>query len=307
MTKPRNGDEQMRILIAGASGLVGSALVPRLKAEGAEVVRLVRASAGAGEIEWHPDRGSIDAAALEGVDAIINLAGDGIADGRWTEEKKRRILDSRVNGTRLLSETMAKLARKPATFINASAIGFYGSRGDELVDEDSGPGEGFLAKVCREWESSTAPAEQAGIRVVKLRLGVILTKDGGIMGSMLQPFKLGLGGKVGAGNQVISWVAMDDVVSAFSFILSHQTLRGPINVVAPRPVTNAEFTKTLGRVLSRPTFMAMPVFAARLAFGEMADEMMLSSTRVAGKVLSEAGFRFQHPELEGAVRAMLQG
>ena len=296
----------MRVIIAGASGLVGSALVKKLNAEGVEVTRLVRKTAGPGEIEWQPDRGAIDAAAMEGCDAIINLAGDGIANGRWTEEKKRRILDSRVNGTRLLSERMANLSRKPATFINASAIGFYGSRGDELLDEDSSPGEGFLARVCREWEAATAPAEQAEIRVVKLRLGVILTKDGGIMGSMLQPFKLGLGGKVGAGKQVISWVAMDDVVAAISFILSHQTLRGPINLVAPRPVTNAEFTKTLGRVLSRPTFMAMPAFAAHLVFGEMADEMMLSSTRVAGKVLNDAGFRFQYPELEGAVRELLR-
>jgi len=295
----------MRIVIAGASGLVGSALVPLLKAEGAEVTRLVRSAASAGEIEWRPDRGSIDAPALEGFNAVINLAGDGIANGRWTEEKKRRILDSRVNGTRLLSETMAKLSRKPKTFINASAVGFYGSRGDELVDENSGPGEGFLASVCRQWESATALAEQVGIRVVKIRLGVILTKNGGIMGSMLRPFKLGLGGKVGSGKQIISWVAMDDVVAAINFILHNESLRGPINVVAPRPVTNEEFTKTLGRVLSRPTFMAMPAFAARLAFGEMADAMMLSSTRVAPKVLNGAGFRFQFPELEGAVRAVL--
>jgi uncharacterized protein (TIGR01777 family) len=296
----------MRVVIAGASGLVGSALVKKLKAEDVEVTRLVRKTAGAGEIEWRPDRGTIDAPALEGFDAVINLSGDGIASGRWTDEKKRRILDSRVNGTRLLSETMANLSRKPATFINASAVGFYGSRGDELVDEDSGPGEGFLAQVCREWELATAPAEQGTIRVIKLRLGVILTKDGGIMGSMLQPFKLGLGGKVGAGKQFISWVAMDDVVAAISFVLSHQTLRGAINVVAPRPVTNQEFTNALGRVLSRPTFMAMPAFAARLVFGEMADEMMLSSTRVAGKVLGDAGFRFQYPEIEGAVRDLLR-
>ena len=294
-----------RIVIAGASGLVGSAQVPKLKAEGAEATRLVRSAPASGEIEWHPDRGSIDAPALEGFDAVINLAGDGIANGRWTEEKKRRILDSRVDGTRLLSETMANLSRKPATFVNASAIGFYGSRGDELVDEESGPGEGFLSGVCRQWESATAAAEQAGIRVVKLRFGVILTKDGGIMGSMLRPFKLGLGGKVGSGQQVISWVAIDDVVAAINFILQNESLRGPINVVAPQPVTNEEFTKTLGRVLSRPTFMTMPAFAARLAFGEMADEMMLSSTRVAGKVLNDAGFKFQYPELEGAVRAML--
>ena len=295
----------MKILIAGASGLVGSALVPKLKAEGAEVTPLVRSAAKSGEIEWHPDRGSIDAPALQGCDAIINLAGDGIANGRWTEEKKRRILDSRVNGTRLLCETVANLSRKPKAFINASAVGFYGSRGDELVDEDSGPGEGFLASVCRQWELATAPAEQAGIRVVKLRFGVILAKGGGIMGSILGPFKFGLGGKIGSGDQVMSWVAMDDVVAAISFILQNESLRGPINVVAPHPVTNEEFTKTLGRVLSRPTFMTMPAFAARLAFGEMADEMMLSSTRVAPKVLNDAGFRFQYPELEGAVRAML--
>src|SRR6266852_1311621 len=273
----------MKIVITGASGLVGSALVPKLKAEGAEVTRLVRSAPASGEIEWHPDRGSIDAPALEGFDAVINLAGDGIANGRWTEEKKRRILDSRVDGTRLLSETMANLSRKPATFVNASAIGFYGSRGDELVDEESGPGEGLLAGVCRQWESATAVAEHAGIRVVKL----------------------GLGGKVGSGQQVISWVAMDDVVAAINFILQNESLPGPINVVAPQPVTNEEFTKTLGRVLSRPTFMTMPAFAARLAFGEMADEMMLSSTRVAGKVLHDADFKFQYPELEGAVRAML--
>ena len=295
----------MKIVIAGASGLVGSALVSKLKAEGAEVTPLVRSAAKSGEIEWHPDRGSIDAPALEGFDAVINLAGDGIAKGRWTKEKKRRILDSRVNGTRLLSETIANLSRKPATFINASAVGFYGSRGDELVDEESGPGEGFLAGVCRQWESATALAEQAGIRVVKLRLGVILTKDGGIMGSMLAPFKLGLGGKVGSGEQVISWVAIDDVVAVISFILQNESVRGPVNAVAPQPVTNEQFTKTLGSVLSRPTFMTMPAFAARLAFGEMADEMMLSSTRVAGKVLNDAGFKFQFPELEGAMRAML--
>jgi len=295
----------MKILIAGASGLVGSALDLQLKAEGAEVTPLVRSAAKSGEIEWHPNRGTIDGPALEGCDAVINLAGEGIANGRWTEAKKRRIIDSRVNGTRLLSETIANLSRKPKAFINASAVGFYGSRGDELVDEDSGPGQGFLAGVCRQWESATAPAEQAGIRVVKLRFGVILAKDGGIMGSILGPFKFGLGGKIGSGEQVMSWVAIDDVVAAISFILQNESLRGPINVVAPHPVTNEEFTKTLGRVLSRPTFMTMPAFAARLAFGEMADEMMLSSTRVAPKVLEGAGYKFRYPQLGAALEHLL--
>ena len=296
----------MRILVAGASGLVGSALVPLLKANGAEVVRLVRSSPRAGEIEWHPDRGLIDTAALEGFDAIVNLAGDGIANGRWTTEKKRRILDSRVNGTRLLSEALAGLSHRPSTFINASAIGFYGNRGAELVDEESGPGEGFLAKVCREWESAAAPAEEAGTRVVKLRLGPILAREDGMLAKMLTPFKMGMGGKVGSGKQYISWVALDDVVAAIDCILRNVSLRGPINVVAPLPVTNEEFAKTLGRVLSRPTFMAMPAFAARLAFGEMAEEMLLVSQRVAPKVLNHAGFKFQYPELEGAVREMLR-
>ena len=295
----------MKILIAGASGLVGSALDLKLKAEGAEVTPLVRSAAKSGEIEWHPNRGTIDGPALEGFDAVINLAGEGIANGRWTEAKKRRIIDSRVNGTRLLSETIANLSRKPKAFINASAVGFYGSRGDELVDEDSGPGEGFLAGVCRQWELATAPAEQAGIRVVKLRFGVILAKDGGIMGSILGPFKFGLGGKIGSGEQVMSWVAINDVVAAISFILQNESLRGPINVVAPHPVTNEEFTKTLGRVLSRPTFMTMPAFAARLAFGEMADEMMLSSTRVAPKVLEGAGYKFRYPQLGAALEHLL--
>ena len=226
---------------------------------------------------------------MEGLDVVINLAGDGIADGRWTEEKKRRIHDSRVNGTRLLSEAMSRLTRKPTTFVNACAIGFYGDRGDELVDEDSAPGGGFLAGVCREWEQATEAAAQAGIRVVKLRLGVVLTKDGGIMGSMLSPFKLGLGGKVGSGKQYLSWIALGDVVTAIQFLLDREALRGPINAVAPSPVTNEEFTKALGRVLSRPTFMAMPAFAARLVFGkEMANEMMLSSTRVAPTITHES-------------------
>src|SRR6266852_5951303 len=279
----------MKIVITGASGLVGSALVPKLKAEGAEVTPLVRSAAKSGEIEWHPDLKSIDAPALEGFDAVINLAGDGIANGRWTEEKKRRILDSRVNGTRLLSETMAKLLRKPATFINASAVGFYGDRGDEILDEQSESGGGFLAGVCREWEKATEPASKAGVRVVNLRFGPIMAREGGMLAKLLTPFKLGLAGKVGSGKQYISWVAIDDVVGAINLALSDESLSGPLNIVSPNPVTNEEFTKTLGRVLSRPTVLAMPEFAARLAFGEMADEMLLVSQRVVPRKLKEGG------------------
>ena len=295
----------MKILIAGASGLVGSALVPALKADGAEVARLVRSTAGPGEIEWHPDRGMIDASALAGFEAIINLAGDGIADGRWTEEKKRRILNSRVYGTRLLSETMAKLAKPPRVFMCASATGFYGNRGDEVLDEQSESGNGFLAGVCREWEQATEPAAKAGVRVVNLRFGPILAREGGMLTKLLTPFRLGLGGKVGSGKQYISWVAIDDAVGAMKLALSDETLRGPMNVLSPNPVTNQIFTKTLGHVLSRPTFMAMPAFAARLAFGEMADEMLLVSQRVIPKRLNDAGYEFEYPELEGALRRHL--
>lgn len=297
----------MRVGIAGASGLIGKPLVASLESRGIEVSRLVRSAPKSDrEIEWHPDRGMIDAAALEGIDALLNFAGDGIADGRWTKEKKRRIHDSRINGTKLLSETIANLSAKPKTFINACAIGFYGDRGAELIDEDSAPGAGFLAGVCREWEQATSAAEQAGIRVVRLRLGVVLTRDGGIVGSMLRPFKMGLGGKLGSGKQYISWITIEDTIAAINFILNHDNLSGPINLVAPQPATNTEFTKALGHALSRPTFMAMPAFIVRLVFGsEMANEMMLSSTRVSPSVLNEAGYQFQYPEINKAVKAMV--
>lgn len=295
----------MRVLIAGASGLVGSALVPALQAEGAEVTRLVRSLAKAGEIEWHPNYDQIDNARLEGFDAVINLAGENIAEGRWTEETKRRIRDSRVYGTHLLSESMAKLASSPRVFLCASATGFYGDRGDEILDEESASGGGFLAEVCREWEQATEPAAKAGVRVVNLRFGPILAREGGMLGKLLTPFKLGMGGKVGSGKQYISWVAIDDVVGAIKLVLSDESLRGPLNVVSPNPVTSEEFTKTLGHVLSRPTVFAVPAFAARLAFGEMADEMLLVSQRVVPKKLSDAGYGFQYPELEGAFRHYL--
>src|SRR6267143_1199458 len=292
----------MKILVAGASGLVGSALIPALEADGTEITRLVRSSPKANEIEWHPNHEQIDAARLEGFDAIINLAGENIAEGRWTDEKKRKIRDSRLNGTHLLSEATAKLATKPRVFLCASATGFYGDRDDEMLDETSGSGRGFLATVCREWEGATEPAAKAGVRVVNLRLGPILAREGGMLGKMLTPFKMGMGGKVGSGKQYISWVAIDDVVGAIQLALVNESIHGPLNVVSPNPVTNEVFTRTLGEVLSRPTVMSIPAFAARLAFGEMADEMLLVSQRVIPKKLNDAGFEFEHPELEGAFR-----
>ena len=296
----------MKVLIAGASGLIGSALIPALEAEGAEVTRLVRSFARAGEIEWHPNQDQIDASRLKAFDAVINLAGENIAAGRWTDDQKRKIRDSRVNGTHLLSEAIAKLSQRPSVFVCASATGIYGDRGDEILEEQSESGGGFLAGVCREWEMATAPAVQAGVRTVNLRFGPILAREGGMLAKLLTPFKMGMGGKVGSGKQYISWVAIDDAVGAIKVALHDESIRGPVNVVSPNPVTNEVFTKTLGHVLSRPTALAMPAFAAKLAFGEMADEMLLASQRVMPKRLVEAGYDFQQPELEGALRRYLR-
>src|SRR5712691_5752183 len=235
----------MKILVAGASGLVGSALIPALESDGGEINRLVRSSPKGNEIEWHPNHGQIDAAHLEGFDAIINLAGENIAEGRWTDEQKRKIHDSRVNGTHLLSEAIAKLKQKPKVFLCASATGIYGDRGDETLDEQSDSGGGFLAGVCREWEQATTPAVAAGVRTVNLRFGPILAREGGMLAKLLTPFKMGMGGRVGSGKQYISWVSIDDVVGAINLALKDESIRGPLNVVSPNPVTNEEFTRTL--------------------------------------------------------------
>ena len=295
----------MKIAIAGASGLVGTALIPALEAQGHEVTRLVRTAPRAGEIEWHPNKDEVSAASLEGFDVIINLAGENIAGGRWTDEQKRKIRDSRVNGTHLLSEAIAKMERQPRAFICASATGIYGDRDDEVLDEQSESGGGFLAGVCREWEMACELAVKVGVRVVNLRFGPILAREGGMLSKLLTPFKMGMGGKVGSGSQYISWVSLDDSVNAILLAINDESIRGPLNVVSPNPVTNEEFTKTLGHVLNRPTALAMPAFAARLAFGEMADEMLLVSQRVMPKRLSAAGFQFQYPELESALRHYL--
>lgn len=295
----------MKILVTGATGLVGNALVPLLAGGGHEVVHMGRSAPEAGDVRWDPEGGVLDAGALEGLDAVVHLAGENIATGRWTAEKKRRIRDSRVRGTRLLAETLAGLERPPGVLVSASAIGFYGDRGDEELTEASPAGAGFLPDVCREWEAATEAAQGKGIRVVHARLGVVLGTGGGALAKMLTPFKLGAGGIIGNGRQYMSWITLDDTVAALAHLVATDSAAGPVNVVAPAAVTNHEFTKTLGRVLRRPTLFPMPGFAARLAFGEMADALLLASTRVKPTALLESGYAFRHGSLEEGLRHVI--
>jgi len=297
----------MKILISGSHGLVGKALTKSLTDDGHEVVTLVRndRSPGSLAIEWQPDLGRIDTQHLEGFDVVVHLAGENIAMGRWTNEKKRAIRESRIKGTALLSESFARLSRPPSVFLSASAIGFYGDRGDELLTEQSLPGEGFLPQVCIDWERAAAPTVEKGIRTVYTRFGIILDSEEGALAKMVPPFRMGIGGRIGDGKQWMSWIALADVVNALKFLMADQSTHGPVNIVAPNPVTNAEFTKTLGRVLARPTLFPMPAFGARLAFGEMADALLLASQKVEPSVLEDRGFLFTWPTLEPAMRHIL--
>jgi uncharacterized protein len=298
----------MKILVSGSHGLVGTALVESLTADGHEVVRLVRGGRNFGtpQVEWDLDRGRIDEQQLEGIQAVIHLAGESIASSRWTEQKKHEIRESRVYGTTLLSETIAELSQPPSVFLCASAIGYYGDRGDELLTETSSAGNDFLASVCVDWEQATRAASEKGIRTVNTRFGIILDRHGGALEKMLLPFRMGIGGRIGNGRQWMSWIALEDVVGALKFLMLDHDVSGPVNLVAPNPVTNAEFTKTLGRVLSRPTFFPVPEFGVRLAFGEMGDALLLSSQRVEPSVLEDNGFPFYWPSLEPALRHLLR-
>ena len=293
------------VVVSGASGLLGSALLPALTAAGWGHRSLVRRAAGVGEVRWSPAEGAIDAEALTGVTAAVHLAGEPIAEGRWSPEKKARIRSSRVLGTRLLSESLARLPARPQVLVSASAIGIYGDRGDEVLNEASVPGTDFLAEVGQEWEAATAPASDAGIRVVHLRFGIILAADGGALPRMVKPFLLGAGGPIGDGRQWMSWIAIEDAVRIVLRALEDGQLGGPVNAVSPNPVRNGEFADRLGQVLHRPALVPAPAFALRLLFGEMADAALLASQRVVPARLLEGGFEFRYPTLPEALRAVL--
>ena len=294
-------------MISGATGLIGRPLAAMLAAAGHTVVPLRRGPAVAGEAHWDPAAGTIDRAALEGADAVVHLAGATIA-GRFTERHRREVRESRVAGTRLLAGTLASLERKPRVLVSASAMGIYGDRGDALLDESQPPGDGFLAGVAREWEAGTAPAAEAGIRVVPVRTGLVLAREGGALPPLLTPARLGLGGPLGDGRQWWSWVTLDDVLAAYAFAIATATLTGPVNLAAPVAVRQAEFARVLGRVLGRPAFLPAPAFALRLLLGRgMADALLLASTRLVPAKLTSAGFRFRFETLEGALRHVLGG
>jgi uncharacterized protein len=297
----------LKIVVSGSTGLVGSSLVPFLTSGGHRVTRLVRRSPRAGEIQWDPGAGRLDPAGLEGVDAVVHLAGENLA-ARWSATRKQAIRDSRVGGTRLLAQALSQLARPPRVLVSTSAVGIYGNRGDEVLTESSATPAArpdFLVEVAREWEAATEPARAAGIRVVMLRLGLVLSPAGGVLGRMLPAFRMGVGGRLGSGRQWMSWIAIDDAIGAIHHALMTESLDGPVNATAPYPVTNRDFALTLGRVLGRPTILPAPATALRLAFGEMADVALLAGARVVPARLVRSGYEFRHGELEGALRFVL--
>ena len=297
--------ESPRVLLSGASGLIGSALIPSLKSRGFQVVRLVRGgSVSSDQVAWDPSQ-PLSPEAVTGFQAVVHLSGESVAS-RWSDSKKVKIHNSRVDSTSTLAQALARTEKRPQVFVGASAIGIYGNRGDEVLREESTPGGGFLAEVCREWEAAAQPAADAGIRCAQIRTGVVLSSEGGALQKMLPPFRMGVGGNLGSGRQWMSWIQIQDMVGAINHILKTDLLRGPVNLVAPKPVTNAEFTKTLGAVLSRPTIFPVPAFVMKLAFGQMAEEVLLTSQRVEPAKLVSSGYPFQYSDLRKALESVVK-
>jgi uncharacterized protein (TIGR01777 family) len=298
----------MRVLVSGSHGLIGRRLMQRLLELGHTPVPLVRSGGRSSQPDarvWNPDSGLMDAPGLIGIDAVVHLAGESIAEGRWTAAKKKRIRDSRVNPTRHLAQLIVRESKRPSVFVTASAIGFYGNRGDETLDETAAPGRDYLADVCAAWEAAARPAADAGVRVVHVRTGIVLDGAGGALAKLKWPFLLGAGGRLGDGRQIMSWISIEDIVNVFAEAVCNETLNGPVNGVGPQPASNDEFTRTLSRVLHRPALFPAPRAAMRLLLGEMADALLFSSQRVVPARLQKTGFRFRHPTLESALRAAL--
>ncbi|MGZ8763708.1 MAG: TIGR01777 family oxidoreductase [Acidimicrobiia bacterium] len=297
----------MDVLITGSGGLIGSAIVPALEAAGHAAIRLRRGSGAAGSRTWSPEGGTIDAAAFAGVGGVVHLAGEGIAEKKWTPEQKRRILESRTKGTDLLARTIAGLDEKPAVLVSASAIGYYGNRGDEKLTEDSPPGDDFLAGVCRRWEDATVPASEAGVRVVVVRTGIVLSPKGGVLKQLLLPFRLGIGGRTGSGRQYMSWITLVDEIRAILFALDHERISGPLNLTAPNPVTNKELTSTLAAILHRPSVLPTPLLPLKIRYGaELVENLLVNGQRVLPAGLAAAGFEFVYPDLEAGLRGILR-
>ena len=296
----------MTILVSGASGLVGQCVVAHATRAGHDVIKLVRSreKASANGIYWDPAKGEIDRDQLEGIDCVVHLAGENIAANRWTSAVKKRIRDSRVNGTALLAEALSAMKTPPRTFIMASAVGYYGDRGDEVLHDNATAGDGYLADVCRDWEAAAKPLEDRKVRVVKLRIGVALTLKGGALPKMLSAFKTGMGGKIGSGKQYMAWITLEDLIGIVLFAIDNESVRGALNAVAPYPVTNADFTRALGKAIGRPTIMTVPAFALKMAVGEIAMEL-LKSTRAVPTALEKYGYQFSHPDLETALSSVL--